>query len=153
MKRSTSETIAKLPVKQEFFSRNKETGDITEYGEIELHAKQKERNSGFLMLWIQNVRPKDIKTKLLIWIIKNMSDKGTLSIKNDDLANRLKCSEKAIRNNKKDLRDEDWIKYELGTIYINPAVIWKGSAKKREETEKIYNGIDRKRKDTDPIDP
>lgn len=152
MKRTTAETIAKLPITKQFYSVDKVTGEKTEYGEIELHAKARNRNTGFMMIWIQNVRPKDIKTKLLIWIVQNMSNKGTLNVKNEWLAKKLKCTERSIQNNKQDLRDEGWIKYQPGTIYINPTVIWKGSAKEREKAEIIYNGIDGKRKKTDPND-
>lgn len=97
MKRETSETIGTYSPTMEFFGRNKRTGELKEYGEIEIHAKSKRQNTGFYMVWIEQIRPKDTKTKLLLFLIRNMSNKSTILVTNDVLAKKLEVSDKTIR--------------------------------------------------------
>ena len=101
MKKETSETIGTYSQTMEFFGRNKRTGELKEYGEIEIHAKSKRQNTGFYMVWIEQIRPKDTKTKLLLFLIRNMSNKGTILVTNDVLAKKLEVSDKTICTNKK----------------------------------------------------
>lgn len=147
MKREISETIGTYSPTMEFFGRNKRTGELKEYGEILIHAKSKRQNTGFYMVWIEQIRPKDTKTKLLLFLIRNMSNKGTILATNDVLAKKLEVSDKTIRTTKKQMEEEGFIKYKSGRIYINPNFIWRGTPKGREEAEKIFLSVNCEKKD------
>ena len=147
MKRETNETIGTYSPTMEFFGRNKRTGELKEYGEILIHAKSKRQNTGFYMVWIEQIRPKDTKTKLLLFLIRNMSNKGTILATNDVLAKKLEVSDKTIRTTKKQMEEEGFIKYKSGRIYINPNFIWRGTPKGRKKEEKIFLSVNCEKKD------
>lgn len=134
------QTIGWVNPKQKFYSED-DTGKITEYGEVEIHSKDIRRNTKFTMLWTQEIKTNDHKLKMILWIIQNMSNKGTIAINSETLARILNCSEKTVRNVRKKLQAEGWIKYKNGVIFINPNVLWKGNAESREKADKQYRSF------------
>lgn len=136
-KTRTNEAIGSYPVTKEIFSRDKLTGELESLGELELHTKQKNRNAGFFMLWLYEIRPKDLKTKFLYFLIQN-NRKGICLATNEYLAKKFDCSEKTIRTLKQTMREEGYIKYKPGYILINPNFVWIGSATSREKANKEY---------------
>ncbi len=141
MKTKTGEKLGQIPITKQIFSRDKITGQIEELGEVELHTKSKNRNTGFFMVWLQEIRPKDLKTKVLFFLIRNMSNRGSIRMTNDQLAKKFECCEKTIQTLKQNLKKEGYIKYEPKYIYINPNFVWKGSAKQRDEAESFFRSL------------
>ena len=136
-KTTTNEAIGSYPVTKEIFSRDKLTGELESLGELELHTKQKNRNAGFFMLWLYEIKPKDLKTKVLFYLLQN-NKKGTCRVTNETLAKKFGCTPKTIYSLKKIMKEEGYIKYIGAYILINPNFVWIGSATSREKANKEY---------------
>ena len=118
---------------------DRRTGEEQDLGEIELHARRRDRNKGFAMLWTKEPKPRDLNLRFLFWLIENMNSHGTIDFTtNEQLAKQFGVNEKTIRSLKQRLQEDGFIKYHSETIMINPMFAWRGTASKREEARGRY---------------
>ena len=144
-----TEYVATITPTKKLISIDTATGERQDLGEIELHAKRRERNTGFAMLWTREPKPRDLNIKFLFWLIENMSSHGTIEfITNEQLAKQFGVNEKTIRSLKQRLQEDGFIKYHSETIMINPMFAWRGTANKREDARGKYSEIKVKTKNT-----
>ncbi len=118
------------------------TGEIEDWGDMTFEIKKPRFPKGFVMIWSEGISTKNLELKVLFWLTKYMSNKGVILVTNEQLSNNFEVTEKTIRSLKLQMKEEGFIKYKAGVIYINPRVIWKGSYKQREEAIDIFDHME-----------
>ena len=140
MKKESLEKYGSLPYTKDFFSRDRLTGELQDLGEIEIRAKNKKRNSGFIMLWTNKINPQSTEMKLLFFMLKAAGRDGILHMTNEAIAKKFGICKKTVITLKQTMRKEGFIRYEGSHIMLNPNVFWKGSVESREKAEEIFYG-------------
>ena len=116
-----------------------------ELGYAEIKASRIKYNKNFSMLWAENWKQTGETTlDLFLWLIANARKGWVHRITDEELANELGVTRKTIAKAKHRLHEAGILKYEAKAIFLNPAIVYRGTAGSRGEaiTEyEKYKGI------------
>lgn len=134
-------------MKKSFKNKNLQQGKIIlrkgdeeiDLGYANIQATKVNYNKNFTMLWTNQIKNTgSIELDLLFWLIANMRGNWVNRITDEKLANELNVTRKTIAAAKHKLHDAGILKYEAKAIFINPWIIYRGTASKRFESINEY---------------
>lgn len=146
-------------MKHSFENQNLQQGKIIlrkgdeeiDLGFADIRTSRVKYNKNFAMFWADQWKATGaIELDLLIWLIANMRGNWINRITDEKLANELNVTRKTIAAAKHRLHDAGILKYEAKTIFLNPWIVYRGTASRRfeciDEYEHFY-GIGDERDD------
>lgn len=134
MKKSTNVTVGHL--NKQVILRDKLTGELIDYGDAELRTEDRSRNKNFIMIW--PAKSRIFELQFFFYLIQT-AEKNYILMTDDMLAKKFDTTRQRIGRIKKKLREDKIIKYKPGIIYLNPDIIWRGNAYKREQAQQKYH--------------
>lgn len=127
-------------MKHSFENQNLQQGKIIlrkgdeeiDLGYADIRTSSVKYNKNFAMVWADQWKATGaIELDLLIWLIANMRGNWVNRITDEKLAKELNVTRKTIAAAKHKLHDAGILKYEAKAIFMNPWIIYRGTASKR----------------------
>lgn len=144
-------------MKRTFENQNLQQGKIIlrkgeeeiDLGYADIRTNRVKYNKNFAMLWVDQWKATGaIELDLLIWLIANMRGNWINRITDEKLAKKLDVTRKTIATAKHRLHDAGILKYEAKAIFLNPWIVYRGTASRRfeciDEYEHFYGIGDEK---------
>lgn len=133
MKKKTPKTTTRVVGKDLYL--NAATGELLEMAVMEV--KEQEKDSNFHKIFLNDFiekldRVTNQKTKLVFWILSNLTKDNLLLYTYREIADKTGISYGTVADTMKHLLDADFLrKHSSGYYIINPNIIFKGTMQRR----------------------
>lgn len=133
MKKKTPKTTTRVVGKDLYL--NATTGELIEMSVMEV--KEQEKDSNFHKIFLNDFiekldRVTNQKTKLVFWILSNLTKDNLLLYTYREIADKTGISYGTVADTMKHLLDADFLrKHSSGYYIINPNIIFKGTMQRR----------------------